>query len=118
MSRVLGRTDQVIIIKGINIIPSRVGDLLEEVLGSKPPYQLVVSRVGHLDGLTVQVEVSEDLFFDKMREQRSLIERMGEKIAGGIGVTPRIILVEPGSIKRDKETSFKVVDNRKLSSLS
>jgi len=115
MSRVLGRTDQVIIIKGINIIPSRVGDLLEEVLGSKPPYQLVVDRKGHLDSLTVQVEVSEDLFFDKMREQRSLIERMGEKIAGGTGVTPRIILVEPGSIKRDKETPFNVVDNRKLS---
>jgi phenylacetate-CoA ligase len=115
MSRVLGRTDQVIIIKGINIIPSRIGDLLEEVLGSKPPYQLVVDRKGHLDSLTVQVEVSEEIFFDKMREQRSLIERMGEKVAGGIGVTSRIILVEPGSIKRDKETSFKVVDNRKLS---
>ena len=115
MSRVLGRTDQVIIVKGINIIPSRVGDLLEEILGSKPPYQLVVDREGHLDSLTVQVEVSEELFFDKMREQRSLIERMGEKVAGGIGVTPRIILVEPGSIKREKETIFKVVDYRKIS---
>jgi phenylacetate-CoA ligase len=115
MSRVVGRTDQVIIVKGINIIPSRVGDLLEEVLGSKPPYQLVVDRKGHLDSLTVQVEVSEDLFFDKMREQRSLIESMGEKVAGGIGVTPKIILVEPGSIKREKETAFKVVDYRKLS---
>jgi phenylacetate-CoA ligase len=115
MSRVMGRTDQVIIVKGMNIIPSRVGDLLEEVLGSKPPYQIVVNREGHLDRLTVQVEVSEELFFDKMREQRALIERMGEKVAGGIGVTPRIILVEPGSITREKETSFKVVDYRKLS---
>jgi phenylacetate-CoA ligase len=115
MSRVFGRTDQVIIIKGINITPSRVGDLLEEVLGSRPPYQLVVDREGHLDSLTVQVEVSEDLFFDKMREQRSLVERMGEKVAGGIGVTPRITLVEPGSIKPEEESSFKVVDHRKLS---
>jgi phenylacetate-CoA ligase len=115
MSRVFGRTDQVIIIKGMNIIPSRVGDLLEEVLGSRPPYQLVVDREGHLDSLTVQVEVSEDLFFDKMREQRSLVERMGEKVAGGIGVTPRITLVEPGSIKPEDESSFKVVDYRKLS---
>jgi phenylacetate-CoA ligase len=115
MSRVFGRTDQVIIIKGMNIIPSRVGDLLEEILGSRPPYQLVVDREGHLDSLTVQVEVSEDLFFDKMREQRSLVERMGEKVAGGIGVTPRITLVEPGSIKPEDESSFKVVDYRKLS---
>jgi phenylacetate-CoA ligase len=114
MSRVMGRTDQVIIVKGMNIIPSRVGDLLEEVLGSKPPYQIVVNREGHLDRLTVQVEVSEELFFDKMREQRALIERMREKVAGGIGVTPKIILVEPGSIAREKETSFKVVDYRKL----
>jgi phenylacetate-CoA ligase len=115
MSRVIGRTDQVIIIKGTNIIPTRVGDLLEEVLGSRPPYQLVVEREGHLDSLTVQVEVSEDLFFDKMREQRSLLERMREKLAGGIGVTPRISLVEPGSIKPEEESSFKVVDYRKLS---
>jgi phenylacetate-CoA ligase len=115
MSRVMGRTDQVIIVKGMNIIPSRVGDLLEEVLGSKPPYQIVVNREGHLDRLTVEVEVSEELFFDKMREQRALIERMGEKVAGGIGVTPKIILVEPGSITREKETSFKVVDYRRLS---
>jgi len=115
MSRVFGRTDQVIIVKGINIIPSRVGDLLEEVLGSRPPYQLVVDRKGHLDSLTVQVEVSEELFFDKMREQRSLIERMGEKVSGGIGVNPRIILVEPGSIKSEEESAFKVVDHRKLS---
>jgi phenylacetate-CoA ligase len=115
MSRVMGRTDQVIIVKGMNIIPSRVGDLLEEVLGSKPPYQIVVTREGHLDRLTVQVEVSEELFFDKMREQRALIERMGEKVSGGIGVAPKIILVEPGSITREKETSFKVVDHRKLS---
>ena len=115
MSRVLGRTDQVIIVKGINIIPSRVGDLLEEVLGSRPFYQLVVERKGHLDSLTVQVEVSEELFFDKMREQRSLIERMGEKVSGGIGVNPRIILVEPGSIKPKEESPFNVVDYRKLS---
>ena len=115
MSRVLGRTDQVIIVKGINIIPSRVGDLLEEVLGSRPYYQLVVERKGHLDSLTVQVEVSEELFFDKMREQRSLIERMGEKVSGGIGVNPRIILVEPGSIKPREESPFNVVDYRKLS---
>jgi phenylacetate-CoA ligase len=114
MSRVLGRTDQVIIIKGINIIPSRVGDLLEEVLGNRPPYQLVVEREGYLDRLTLLVEVSEDLFFDKMREQRSLVERMAEKVSGGIGVTPRINLVEPGSIKREEETAFKVVDHRQL----
>jgi phenylacetate-CoA ligase len=114
MSRVLGRTDQVIIVKGINIIPSRVGDLLQEVQGSRPPCQLVVNREGYLDRLTVLVEVSEDLFFDKMGEQRSLVDEMRRKIAGGIGVTPRIVLVEAGSISREDETSPGVVDHRRL----
>jgi len=113
MSRVLGRTDQVIIIKGINIIPSRVVDLLEEIQGTRPPCQLVVDRKGHLDNLTILVEVSEDLFFDKMREQSSLVERMREKVTGGIGITPRITLVEPRSIHREEETSPGVIDRRK-----
>ena len=116
MSRVLGRTDQVIIVKGINIIPSRIGDILEEIQGARPPYQLVVDRDNHLDRLTVLVEVSEDLFFDKMMEQRSLVDSMREKVAGGTGVTPRILLVEHGSIVREKETAPGVVDRRKLSS--
>ena len=114
MSRVLGRTDHVIIVKGINIIPSRVGDILQEIQGTRPPCQLVVNREGNLDRLTVLVEVSEDFFFDKMREQRSLVDAMQSKVAGGIGVTPRIVLVEPGSINREKETSPGVVDRRKL----
>ena len=114
MSRVLGRTDQVIIVKGINIIPSRVGDILQELQGTRPPCQLVVNRQGNLDSLTVLVEVSEELFFDKMREQRSLVDAMRRKVAGGIGVTPRIVLVEPGSINREEETALGVVDRRRL----
>jgi phenylacetate-CoA ligase len=112
MSRVLGRTDQVIIVKGINIIPSRVGELLEEVQEPRPPCQLVVSREGNLDKLTILVEVSEDLFSDKMGDQRSLVDAMRTKVAGGIGVTPRIVLVERGSINRDEETSAGVIDRR------
>jgi phenylacetate-CoA ligase len=112
MSRVLGRTDQVIIVKGINIIPSRVGDILEEIQGIRPPCQLVVERADYLDRLTLLVEVSEDLFFDKMGEQRSLVDSIREKVAGGIGVTPRIQLVESGSINREEETALGVVDRR------
>jgi phenylacetate-CoA ligase len=115
MSRVIGRSDQVIIVKGINIIPSRIGDIIEEVQGTKPPYQLVVDRDNYLDRLTVLVEVSEDFFFDKMREQSSLVDRIREKVAGGTGVTARIVLVEHGSIVREEETAAGVVDRRKLS---
>jgi phenylacetate-CoA ligase len=76
---------------------------------------MVVHREGNLDKITVLVEVSEEIFFDKMREQRSLVEAMREKVAGGIGVTPRIVLVESGSINREEETAPGVVDRRKLS---
>ena len=115
MSRILGRSDQVIIVKGINVLPSRVGDILAEIQGTRPPYQIVVDRAGNLDRLTVLVEVSEDIFFDKMREQRTLVDTMGKKVAAEIGVTPRIALVEPGSINREEETAPGVVDRRKFS---
>jgi phenylacetate-CoA ligase len=72
-----------------------------------------VSREGNLDSLKVLVEVSEDLFFDKMREQRFLVDTMRAKVASGIGITPGIALVEPGSIDREDETSPGVIDRRK-----
>jgi phenylacetate-CoA ligase len=112
MSRVLGRTDQVIIIKGTNVIPGRVGEIIEETHGVRVPWQLVVDREGHLDQLTVLVEVSEDIFSDKIGDHRILVDTMRKRVAGGVGVSPRIVLVEPGSIKRENETSPGVVDRR------
>ena len=116
MSRIWGRTDEVLIIKGVNIVPSRVGDILEEVRGKRPAYQLLVERERNLDKLTVLVEVSEDLFFDKMREQRALVDTLRKEVADGIGITPRILLVEPGTIRRGEETSPGVLDRRGLAS--
>jgi phenylacetate-CoA ligase len=116
MGRVLGRTDEVLIIKGVNIIPSRVGDILEEIQGKRPAYQLLVEREKNLDRLTVLVEVSEDLFFDKMREQRAIVDTWRKEVADGIGITPRILLVEPGTIRREEETTPGVVDRRRLAS--
>jgi phenylacetate-CoA ligase len=114
MSRVLGRTDDVVIIKGMNIIPSRVGDILEEIQGQRPAYQLLVEREGNLDRLTVLVEVSEDLFFDKMREQRALVDTLRKEVADGIGIRSGILLVEPGTIRREEETTLGVIDRRRL----
>jgi phenylacetate-CoA ligase len=116
MGRILGRTDEVLIIKGVNIVPSRVGDILEEVRGKRPAYQLLVEREKNLDQLTVLVEVSEDLFFDKMREQRALVDTLRKEVGDGIGITPRILLVEPGTIRRGEETSRGVLDRRRLTS--
>jgi phenylacetate-CoA ligase len=114
MSRVVGRSDQVIIIKGINIIPNRVGDIIQEIQGTRPPYQLVVNREGNLDRLTILVEVSEKFFFDTIRDQRSVVDVIREKLSGELGILLRVVLVESGSIQREEETSPGVVDRRLL----
>jgi len=113
MSRVLGRSDEVLIIKGVNIIPSRVGDILEEIEGQRPAYQLLVERERNLDRLTVLVEVSEDLFFDKMREQRAVVDTLRKEVADGIGIRAGILLVEPGTIRHEDETTPGVIDRRR-----
>ncbi len=115
MSRIKGRCDDVVVIKGINIIPERVGDVLQQVRGRRPVYQLVATRQGHKDQLEIRVEVSEELFFDKMREQRALVDVMRQKVANFIGITPRIKLVEAGSLERDDGKVKLFVDRRQNS---
>lgn len=113
LSRIAGRTDEVVIVKGINLFPNRVGQILAGIQGEEPAYQLVVGREGHLDYLEIRLEVREALFFDKMRVQRELLQQITRKLAQGIGVSPRVKLVEPGSISREAETSPLVIDLRK-----
>jgi phenylacetate-CoA ligase len=113
MSRIAGRCDEVVIVKGIAIFPERVGQILADFSGEEPAYQLVVSREGPLDSLEVRVEVRESLFFDKMTLQRELVHRLTQRLAQGIGVHPKVKLVEPNSISREQETSQLVIDLRK-----
>jgi phenylacetate-CoA ligase len=112
LSRIAGRTDNVVVVKGINIFPERVGQILAGFTGEEPTYQLAVGREGELDVLEVRVEVREGLFFDKMTLQREMLQKLSHKLAQGIGVSPRVKLVEPGSISRDQETSPLVIDLR------
>jgi phenylacetate-CoA ligase len=113
LGRIEGRADNVVVVKGINIFPERVGQVLSAMVGEAPVYQLVIGREGNLDVLEIRLEVREGLFFDKMTAQREFLQKLNTKLAQGIGVTPRVKLVEPGSIDRGKETSPLVVDLRK-----
>jgi phenylacetate-CoA ligase len=112
LSRIAGRTDNVVVVKGINIFPERVGQILAAFSGEEPAYQLVLGTEGNLDFLEIRIEVGEGLFFDKMTLQRELVHKLSHKLSQGIGVTPRVKLVEPHSIRRDQETSPLVVDLR------
>ncbi|MDD2903132.1 MAG: phenylacetate--CoA ligase [Syntrophales bacterium] len=113
LSRIQGRSDAVVIVKGVNIYPSRVGQILAGLQGEEPAYQLVIGREGHLDFLEVKIEVREGLFFDQMKVQREFLQSLTRKLAQGIGVSPRVKLVEPHSISREAETSPLVIDLRK-----
>jgi len=112
ISRIQGRADNVVVVKGINIFPQRVGQILAGFAREEPVYQLVLGREGNLDFLEVRIEVREALFFDKMTLQRELVHKLSHKLAQGIGVTPRVKLVEPNSIRRDQEISPLVIDMR------
>ncbi len=115
ISRIRGRCDEVVVIKGINIIPERIGDILEQIKGERPIYQLVATRRHHQDQLEIWVEVTEQFFFDKMREQRALVESMQQKVTNFIGITPRIKLVEKGSLAREDGVVKLFVNRREVS---
>jgi phenylacetate-CoA ligase len=112
ISRIRERCDDVVVIKGINIIPERIGYILEQLKGERPIYQLVAVRERHRDQLEIWVEVTEQFFYDKMLEQRALVDAMRQKVASFIGITPRIKLVETGSLKRENGEVKLFVDRR------
>ncbi len=115
ISRIRNRCDDVVVVKGINIIPERIGDILEQIKGERPVYQIVALRYRHQDQLEIWVEISERLFYDKMLEQRGLVDEMSKKVANYIGITPRIKLVEKGSLERRNGVVKLFVDRRELS---
>ncbi|MEN6439862.1 MAG: phenylacetate--CoA ligase [Syntrophobacter sp.] len=112
ISRIVGRCDEVVVIKGINIFPGRIGEILEQIKGERPEFQLVAVRRGYEDRLEIRVEVTEQLFYDKMREQRALVDHMCKKIANFIGITPKIKLVEKGSLQREGGKVKPFIDRR------
>ncbi len=112
MSPVRKRCDNVVIIKGTNIIPERIGEVLEHIRGERPIYQIVATREGHQDHLEIQVEITEQFFSDRMREQRTLVDVMRQKIANFIGINAGIKLVEAGSLEREDGVVRLFVDRR------
>ena len=114
MSRVFGRSDDMLIIRGVNVFPSQVETVLFEIEGTEPHYQIVVNRKGAMDEATVLVEVSESIFFDQMRRQKEMIERIQKRLAQDLGVTFEVKLVGKKALERFEGKARRVVDNRKL----
>ncbi|HHX95121.1 MAG TPA: phenylacetate--CoA ligase [Clostridia bacterium] len=115
MSRVSGRTDDMLIIRGVNIFPSQVESILLDIGQAEPHYLLVVDRVNNLDVLTVKVEVSESLFaFDEVRRLEQLGKDISAALQSGLGISVKVQLVEPKTLERSEGKAKRVVDNRKF----
>lgn len=114
MEKVTGRTDDMLIIRGVNVFPSQVEHVLMGIEGVEPHYQIIVERQGNLDTMSVQVEVSESLFSDQVKNLESLGNKIENDIKDMLGVTCKVKLVEPKSIARSEGKAVRVIDNRHI----
>lgn len=114
ITRMSGRSDDMLIIRGVNVFPSQIEAILVGIEGIEPHYMLIVDRQGTMDTLTVQVEVSEHLFSDEIKVLQALSRRVEKEIKDMLGVTCSAKLVEPKTIQRSEGKAQRVIDNRKL----
>ncbi len=114
MEKVTGRTDDMLIIRGVNVFPSQIEHVLMGTEGVEPHYQIVVNREGNMDTMAVEVEVSEDIFSDEIKKLENLTRRIQMDIKDMLGVTCRVKLVEPKTIQRSEGKAQRVIDNRQL----
>jgi phenylacetate-CoA ligase len=112
MSRIKGRSDDMLIIRGVNVFPSQIESVLMEVPGVAPHYQLIVDREGHLDTLEVQVEVDEAVFSDEVKELQKLTKAIEGRIKDYLTVSVKVRLVEPRTIPRSEGKAQRVIDKR------
>lgn len=115
MHRVMGRTDDMLIIRGVNVFPSQIETVLMEVEGTEPQYVIVVDRErGSMDTLEVWVEVSADVFSDEVRGLENLERKITAELQSALGVSLKVKLVEPKTIARSEGKAKRVIDRRDL----
>ena len=114
MGRMTGRTDDMLIIRGVNVFPSQIESVLVSVEGVAPHYMLVVDRVNSSDTLEVQVEMTDEMFSDTVSHIESVRRTITEKIKSVVGIATNVKLVAPKSIPRSEGKAKRVIDNRRL----
>lgn len=115
MGRVMGRTDDMLIIRGVNVFPSQIEHALLQVEGIVPQYQIIVERQGNLDALEVQVELAPDFMSDTVRDMEALEHRIVNAIASHALVSASVRLCQPGTLPRSEGKAKRVIDKRQLS---
>jgi phenylacetate-CoA ligase len=114
MGRIMGRTDDMLIIRGVNVFPSQIEHALLQVSGIEPQYQIIVERENMLDTLEIQVELSPENMSDTVRELEALERRIADSVAAHALVSAKIKLCQPGSLPRSEGKAKRVIDKRKL----
>ncbi|UZP69013.1 phenylacetate--CoA ligase [Desulfovibrio mangrovi] len=114
IARIIGRSDDMLIIRGVNVFPLQVETVLFAMEGAEPHYQIVLEREGRLDKATVYLEVSENLLFDRMRVAREALEGIKRKLASELGVSMDVVFVGRKTLERTEGKIRRVVDKRQL----
>jgi phenylacetate-CoA ligase len=112
LERMSGRSDDMLIIRGVNVFPSQIESVLVGIDGVEPHYVLIVDRDENLDTLEVQVEVNEQTFSDEIKVLQDLSARIRKEIKDLLGITCKVRLVEPKTIARSEGKAKRVIDNR------
>jgi phenylacetate-CoA ligase len=113
ISKIKGRTDDMIVVRGINVFPSQIEHVLLGIEGTQPHYQLIVDRkAGGLDDLEILVEVEEKIFSDEMKTLRNLEEKIRNEISTVLSIGAKVRLVEPRTIERSEGKAKRVIDKR------
>ncbi|MCG6190574.1 phenylacetate--CoA ligase family protein [Maribellus maritimus] len=114
MEKCMGRSDDMLIIRGVNVFPSQIESVLLEMSETEPHYLLIVERQGTLDILKIMVEVQEQFFSDEVRELEALRKKIRNNIQSTLGISVDVKLVEPKTIERTAGKAKRVIDNRKI----
>lgn len=114
MHRVLGRTDDMLVVRGVNVFPSQIESALLDVSGTEPHYLIIADRRNNLDELEIWVEVSDELFSDQVKRLEDLGKRIRSSIESTLGISVRVKLVEPRTIPRSEGKAKRVVDRREV----
>ena len=114
MNRILGRSDDMLIIRGVNVFPSQVESVILELPEFEPYYLIIVDRVDNVDTIQIQVELRQDYYSDEMNKMLALRKKITSHLQSVLGLKPDVKIVEPRSIERSQGKAKHVIDNRKL----
>jgi phenylacetate-CoA ligase len=112
MNRIMGRSDDMLIIRGVNVFPTQVESVLANYADVEPHYLIVVDRQENLDTLEVWVEMTEKLFSDEVKAIELAKQRITDDVSSLLGVTVEVKLMEPKSIERSQGKAKRVLDKR------